>query len=404
MYRPKKRFFILISVLFFVAVILVLLFFVIPINSYYKVKIIEIEKTQNIDLTKNIFKACFGNSGIDVACGKKVIKDYIIKNGTDSKNIDYIYKNLNDLLATHTTNEDNCHAVAHEIGFQVNNITKNVVQSLNYDPYKISSSFLCANGYVHGVMGNNIESIAAQKVIIKKMADLFQSPEFANRQFQYVSAMHEIGHYVLQNYLEINPSIDICKEISKTRENELSCITGIFMEHFDQNAQIGLVDAKNQIQSCKNYSGLPGYSCFFVSNDRPSDLIKNQKENLDFCNSFGNNINHYSCNRRMLMEPFGKRIPNARQVTTRFCMGQNSLNYQLSCLYLLSFDELRFYPDVPKKDLDNLLCSNFSLYNFVRCKARLQTNFNLSGNMFFALPENINLTVPSFWQGLNSLL
>ncbi len=394
------KFWILVFVFYFTSF---LFLFVMPVNFYTNVNDFEIEevvdeKLKEADLSNNFFKACKLSNLEFTNCAKKLVKKQIAIKKFDQVFFDNLFTDLNYLLDSHEITEASCHSVSHEIGYQANLVNKSPSKSLEYDPYKNNFSFICANGYVHGIIGNGIESSKLQNELIEKLAQQFQTGELNGKRNIYISGMHELGHFVFQNSKDIPEAIKTCEIISKSRDKLLSCHTGIFMDYFQV---VDDLKEKVSIDYCKKYqdnSDLAEYSCLLVNSRSANFLAKNYQKISDFCNLYRDDKKHFACNRRFIMEIFGKKGKTPIVISRKFCMNQSSLEYKVHCLYSLSYDILRNEEKFEKKDLTKTLCSDFAFVNNIRCRQKLERDF--AGNMFFTLPEDLDLSVPSFWSFL----
>ena len=118
-----------------------------------------------------------------------------------------------------------CHRIGHLVGQEVYRKYKNVEMALG------ECSYTCFSACVHGAIGEAfVEEAGVNAAVDLEHLNPEEIRSLGKRLCASRDSCHGVGHALFQQYSDINPSLEICRNIA-TGTARKSCFAGVFMEY-----------------------------------------------------------------------------------------------------------------------------------------------------------------------------
>lgn len=225
------------------------------------------------------------------------------------ENIDFLkqkYASLDKDIKTGKLSSGVCHEESHKIGEDYLKRVPNFEEAFSVDVYNYISDSNCATGYYHGLM-IGLAKTHTQHELMQKISQIVQTYEpliystirGSSQNLTYIDMVHGIGHafYSVEN--DIGKSNKRCEAISKNKEIQSVCKSGVYMEDSFQRRFVGI---ESKPEDCMQEKFDDMYACLVGQRSSENYLLSNYKKIFPFCHREENTLFKYACYRNLFLE------------------------------------------------------------------------------------------------------
>ena len=240
-----------------------LLFFIVSLGFFlfamYQVwffhqRQIFLQEFEVVEISEQVESGNEDYISIKTYCGSRTIQTCIAEKELQRNfGLQQIYSFLSHSVSSQELTNSKCHFLSHVLG-SISYVEFGLAKTLGTRFSKDVYNGDCISGFYHGAI---IESAKSNKNEMDEVKILLE-PLLYPKSFLEMEIVHGVGHAIYAAKGDIGQSIEVCTEISKNKTQQRLCASGVFMQNFLEQSEVGI---DNDISFCLSYQSDNRYAC-----------------------------------------------------------------------------------------------------------------------------------------------